>query len=167
MELFVHLGRLICQNKKEVNLLGEFECKVDAKGRILFPAALKKQIDEKEGENFVINRGLSPCLVLYTERTWEKITKNLSRLNRFDPKNQNFIRQFFNGANIIELDNSNRILISKKLLEYASIKNDVVLSAHMDKIEIWSKSLYEKVLDIKPEEFAALAETVVGNFSTE
>ena len=150
-----------------MNLLGEFECKVDAKGRILFPAALKKQIDEKEGVNFVINRGLEPCLVLYTERTWEKITKDLSRLNRFVPKNQRFIRQFYNGAKIIELDNSSRILIPKKLLEYASVKNEAVLFAHMDRIEIWSKVQYEKVLDIKPEEFAALAETVVGNISVE
>jgi len=137
-----------------MNLLGEFECKVDAKGRVLFPAGLKKQIPEKEGEGFVVNRGLEPCLVLYTEKTWGKITKDLSKLNRFDPKNQRFVRQFFNGAKKIELDNSSRILIPKKLLDYASIKKEIVLFAHMDRVEIWSKVLYEKVLDIKPEEFA-------------
>jgi len=146
-----------------MNLLGEFECKVDAKGRILFPAGLKKQFSKKDRGEFVVNRGFEPYLVLYSTSVWNKIAKELGKLNRFIPKNQVFVRQFYNGATKLALDNSSRLLLPKKLLEYAGINKELVLFAHMDKVEIWSKKHYEKMLNNKPGDFAALAQEVMGN----
>ena len=61
------------------NFLGEFECKVDAKGRILLPSNLKKQLSPAAEEKFVLNRGFEKHLVLYPMNEWKVISGQLSR----------------------------------------------------------------------------------------
>jgi MraZ protein len=52
--------------------------------------------------------------------------------------------------------------LPKSLLEYAGISNEVMLLAYGNKIEIWSKVAYEKMLSEEPEDFSALAEEVMS-----
>ena len=74
--------------------LGEFEATLDAKGRFLLPAGLKKQMPEGEGSLFVINRGFEQCLALYTMKSWEPLFAEINKLNEFDPKARQFRRHF-------------------------------------------------------------------------
>ena len=142
--------------------IGEYECKIDAKGRISLPAGLRKQIPDETLERLVVNRGFDDCLVVYTRAEWLKETEKLNGLNSFNKAERNFIRLFNNGATEIQVDSASRILIPKKLQEYAAIKDDIVLFAYANKIEIWSKANYYKQLNISPDEFSALAETVMN-----
>ena len=89
--------------------LGEYEVTLDAKGRFLLPASLKKQTGEEAG-SFVINRGFEKCLGLYPMKSWEPIFEQISKLNDFDPKVRSFRRYFLNGATIMELDSAGRLL---------------------------------------------------------
>jgi len=95
------------------NLIGEYEVKLDEKGRFLFPSSLRKQLDPSDQDHFVMNRGFEDCLVLYPASEWEKQTLNMSKLNLYVSKNRKFYRQFHNGATIVNPDNSGRILIPK------------------------------------------------------
>ena len=90
----------------------------------------------------------------------------LQSLNHFNKKHRMFIRQFSNGATEIQLDNSSRMLVPKKLCEYAEIKNEAVFYAYGNRIEIWSKHLYEDMMDVDADDFANLAEDVMGNATT-
>ena len=89
--------------------------------------------------------------------------KGLGSLNHFNKKHRMFIRQFSNGATEIQLDNSSRMLVPKKLCEYAEIKNEAIFYAYGNRIEIWSKHLYENMMDVDADDFADLAEDVMGN----
>jgi MraZ protein len=60
------------------------------------------------------------------------------------------------------MDNADRILINKRLLDYAGIDKDVVLSAYNDRIEMWDTDAYEKIMANEPKDFSALAEAVLG-----
>ena len=144
------------------HFLGEFDCKLDAKGRMVIPSNLKKQLPEAEAEGLVINRGFEKNLVVYTKKEWNKITDVLSNLNQYEKKNRDFLRYFTRGASELNLDAANRVLLPKALMEYAGIKSDVVLLCQFNKIEIWSKEAYEVNLDDEPENFASLAEEVMG-----
>lgn len=146
-----------------MQLLGEYECKIDAKGRMRLPSGLINQLGERENHNFVVNRGFEKHLMLYPEEVWEKITEEINQLNPYNKKNRAFQRYFYRGANMITMDSADRILVSKRLLEYADIDKDVVLSAYNDRIEIWAKEEYERVLNEEPEDFSDLAEDVLGN----
>jgi MraZ protein len=146
------------------NYIGEFDCKVDAKGRMMVPAGLLKQFAPAIREKFVINRNVfQKCLVLYPMDAWDEIVKDLSRLNKFIKENDDFIRQYNNGATQVEIDNTNRLLLPKRLLDYAGIDKDVVLTAQLNKIEIWSAEKYNAIINsFDPEKFGALAERVMG-----
>src|SRR3546814_55834 len=101
------------------HFLGEYECKLDTKSRLVLPAALKRQMPDVEREGLVINRGLEAHLVIYTRREWNMLMEDLSRLNSFERKNREFIRKFMRGATELMLDASGRVLIPKILTAYA------------------------------------------------
>jgi MraZ protein len=145
------------------HFLGEFECKLDAKGRMMIPANLKKQLPEAEREGLVVNRGFEKHLVVYPRKEWDLILDELSMLNQFEKKNREFVRYFTRGATEIVPDAAGRILFPKSLLEYAGIGTDIVLAGNLNKIEVWAKNAYDEQLDNEPENFAMLAEEVMGN----
>lgn len=143
-------------------LLGEYECKIDPKSRMRLPSGLISQLGE-EKPAFVINRGFENCLILYPEKVWEEISKEVNALNQYDRRNRDFVRYFYRGAQRMEVDGADRILISKRLLEYAGIGNDVILVAVNDRIEIWAKDKYDRMLDDEPADFSDLAQVVLGD----
>ena len=145
------------------HFLGEFDCKLDAKGRMMIPSSLKKQLPEAEREGLVINRGFEKHLVIYTKKEWDQITSELSKLNSYEKKSRDFIRYFTRGATELSLDSANRINFPKALMDYAGISTEVVLSCQLDKIEVWAKEAYDAQMDNEPENFANLAEEVMGN----
>lgn len=143
--------------------LGEFDCKLDAKGRMMIPVNLKKQLPEAEREGIFINRGFEKHLVIYPRKDWLLILDELSKLNQFEKKNREFIKYFTRGATEIVPDTAGRVLIPKSLLDYAGIGTDVVLAGNLNKIDVWAKDAYDEQLDNEPENFAKLAEEVMGN----
>jgi MraZ protein len=144
------------------HFLGEFECRTDAKGRLIIPANLKKQLPQTAQESLVISRGFEKCLFLYTKQEWDLMTAEMNKLNTYVKKNREFVRYLIRGATELSIDASSRILLPKHLMEYAEIKTDVVLSANLNKIEIWSKKVYDELISNEPEDFASLAEEVMG-----
>jgi MraZ protein len=145
------------------NLIGEFECRLDDKSRIILPAVLKKQISPDAHDKFVINRGFEGCLVLYPQNVWDETTAKINRLNLFVKENRQFVRAFNNGATPLTLDNQNRLLLPKPLLDYASIGREIILFAYSDRIEVWNKNTYLELVSNEPGDFAQLAEKVMGN----
>ena len=143
-------------------LLGEYECKIDAKGRMRMPSGLIAQLGEAEQHTFVINRGFEKCLMLYPEQVWEKITTEINQLNLYNKKNRDFVRYFYRGAHKVNLDSADRVLVTKRLLEYAEVDKEVILSAYSDRIEVWAKEHYDLLLEEEPQDFSDLAEDVLG-----
>jgi MraZ protein len=148
-----------------VQLLGEFDCKLDAKGRLMVPSSLKKQLPGIEQEGLVINRGFEKHLVIYPRKVWESKVEELSKLNQYEEKSRQFIRFFTRGATELTLDATGRVNLPKSLLESVGISNntELVLACQFDKIEVWSKTAYEAIFVEDPANFAALAEQVMGN----
>ena len=145
-------------------IIGTYECKVDAKGRLLLPAPLKKQLVASLQEGFVLKRSVfQPCLELYPMAEWTVLMNKVNKLNRFVKKNNDFIRRFTAGVKVVEIDNLGRLLIPKDLVVFASVSKDIVLSSAVNIIEIWDKDLYEKSIDDATVDFADLAEDVMGN----
>jgi MraZ protein len=146
-----------------LNLIGEYECKPDPKGRIMLPSSLKKQIPPEAEDRFVINRGFEKCLVIYPMNEWKSISEDINRLNLYVKKNRDFVRYFQRGATELKLDGNNRLLLPKTLLDYAGIGKDIVLFAYSNRIEVWNKDTYNTLLTDEPEDFARLAEDVMGD----
>jgi|TARA_B110000503_G_scaffold27017_1_gene42858 MraZ protein len=146
------------------HLIGTYECKADTKGRIMMPIAIKKQLAGFVSEGFVLKRAVfNPCLELYPLKEWMGLMESVNGLNRFNKKNNDFIRRFTAGVKTVEMDVSGRLLIPKDLVTYAKISKEVVVSSTVNILEIWDKTLYEKAIDEAALDFGALAEEVMGD----
>tara|TARA_B100000795_G_scaffold269738_2_gene260150 strand:+ start:5461 stop:5928 length:468 start_codon:yes stop_codon:yes gene_type:complete len=146
-----------------VNLIGTYECRVDAKGRVMFSSTFKRQLSSVLQEGFVIKRAVfQPCLELYPMQEWNLMMDKVNKLNRFKKKNNDFIRRFTAGVRMVELDATGRILIPKDLCDFAGIQKQIVMSSSINIIEIWDKDKYEKAIDDATLDFADLAEEVMG-----
>jgi MraZ protein len=143
-------------------LHGEYVCMIDAKGRLIIPAALKKQLPKAAKNAFFINRGFEKCCILYPSNEWTQIAEEINKLSDYISKERQFKRYFLRGASKLQMDAASRILIPKQLLEYSSAKDEVVLLAYGNKIELWSKKNYQKMLSEEPSDFSALAEEVMS-----
>jgi len=144
-------------------LLGEFDCKLDAKGRFRVPAQFVKQFERFGFERFVVNRGIESCLTLYPLAEWDKVSEEVDVLNDFVKKNREFKRIFYGGATEVQIDSNERMLIPKRLLEHAMLEKDIVLSSVNNKIEIWSKELWGEKVKVDPDEYSDMAEDVMGD----
>jgi len=129
----------------------------------MLPSALKKQLSPVVQGGFVLKRAVfQSCLELYPMTEWEALMQKVNKLNRFNKKNNDFIRRFTAGVKFIELDASGRLLIPKDLIAFAGITKDIVVSSAINIIEIWDKDNYEKAIDDAALDFADLAEDVMG-----
>jgi MraZ protein len=136
---------------------GEYESTLDAKGRFLFPAGLKKQLQATEENRFMLTRGLDGCLYLYTMDVWRPMHEKLSGASDLNPKVREFRRFFLSGSMMVEFDSAGRLLLPPNLKEYAAMQKDIVLSSAGKKIEIWDKAKYDKMIGaMSIERFGAL-----------
>ena len=149
-----------------LNLLGEYNCKVDNKGRMMLPASLKKELSDVLSRGFVVNINLhQQFFVLYPNAEWEKLSKKLNGLNRLIKKNDLFVRKVMGGATKVDLDGSGRILIPKSLSDYAAFAAEVKVVGGGSTMEIWAKDNYEKIMSTEDVDIESLAEDVMGDIS--
>ena len=129
----------------------------------MLPAVLKKQLAPVVQSGFVMKRAVfQPCLELYPMPEWEKLMQKVNKLNRFNKKNDAFIRRFTAGVKVVEVDATGRLLIPKDLLKFSGITKQTVLASAVNIVEIWDKDKYEKAIDDAALDFADLAEEVMG-----
>lgn len=148
------------------NFIGTYECKMDDKGRVKVPSPLAKQMEAFADETFVVKRAVfQECLEVYPMKHWEKLMMKINGLNRFVKKNADFIRMFTAGVKTVEVDNAGRLQISKDLMQYAGLQKDIVFTSAGELFEIWDKDAYEKVISTNEEDFATLAEEVMGTIN--
>lgn len=149
-----------------LNLIGVHECKMDAKGRVAIPSALKKQLLPLLDRGFVVKRSVfQKCLELYPMDEWEQTMNKVNKLNRFVKKNNDFIRMFTAGVKLIEMDANGRLNIPKDLMNFADLSSELVLSSSVGMIEVWNKDAYENSINDPEVDFGALAEDVMGSLN--
>lgn len=130
----------------------------------MLPQAFKKQLAPILQDGFVLKRAVfQKCLELYPIAEWNALSAKVNKLNRFNKKNDEFIRRFNAGVKPVDVDSTGRILVSKDLGVFASLKKTIVVNAAFTILEIWDKDLYEKAIDEAAVDFADLAEEVMGD----
>ena len=143
---------------------GDFQIKIDPKGRFTFPSAFLEQLKDKALRTFVVKKDLyEKCLTVYTRESWHvKVDAVKSRLNPFNRQHNAFLREFFKDTAEVELDSNNRLLVPKRLVDETGLLKDICVIGLGDKIEVWSADAFEKSR-LSQESFAAMAEEFLGS----
>lgn len=144
-----------------VNFIGDYTCKLDAKGRVLLPAAFKKQLQGDNADKFVVKKDIfENCLVVYPSEEWERQSKIIrKKINPYKREHNMFLRRFFKGTAEVILDSNNRLLVPKRLLDEIGAEKDIVLAGQTGKIELWDKTRYDQI-ELSDDEFAGMAESI-------
>ncbi len=137
---------------------GEYECKLDAKGRIALPSRVKNKMPEVSGNQLIISLGLEPCLVLYPLVEYKKIYSRIAALNEFNEEYRKLQRNFFRRISEIEIDGAGRILIPRAMLKYANLDKELILVGMGNRIEIWDMKTYDEHIISDNTEFSKLAQ---------
>ncbi|MBT2697726.1 division/cell wall cluster transcriptional repressor MraZ [Bacillus sp. ISL-40] len=138
--------------------MGEYHHSIDNKGRMIVPSKFRDDL----GEMFIITRGLDQCLFGYPISEWELIEEKLKGLPLTKKDARAFTRFFFSGATESELDKQGRINIPAPLLQYAKLEKECVILGVSNRIEIWSKQIWEDYFSQSEESFAEIAENMIG-----
>lgn len=143
--------------------LGSYNYSIDSKGRISIPAKLRKFVSPEANDTFVMTRGSSACLNIYPMNYWkELVSDKLDKLNSFDPKETKFMRLFLQEAAEDQFDSQSRLLVPKKLIDFAKIEKDVIILGMNKYIEVWNPKIYEDYLKEIEEPYETIAKEVMN-----
>lgn len=142
---------------------GSYSYSVDSKGRINIPAKLRKYVSPDANDTFVITRGFEKCLFVYPLDEWNKLEQSIRGLSPSDSKHRFFTRTLLQYATESQLDGQARIIIPQQLLQFAGIKDEVLILGVLERIEVWNPKFYEEYLKSQAEDYETVAEMVLKN----
>lgn len=137
--------------------MGEYQHNIDNKGRVIIPAKFRDEL----GETFVITRGLDKSLFVYPMSEWKQVEQKLKTLPFTRSDARKFTRFFFSGAIECEIDKQGRVSLPNQLRDYASLIKECVFIGVSNRVEIWSKELWNSYYEESEESFNEIAETIV------
>lgn len=138
-------------------LMGEYLHTIDAKGRLILPAKFRDEL----GELFIVTKGLDNCLFVYAKEEWAILEGKLKQLPLAKPEARAFVRFFFAGAAEVECDKQGRVLLPTNLRDYAQVEKDVVILGVSNRVEIWSKTVWDSYNEQISPTVASIAESLV------
>lgn len=146
-----------------MQFLGNIEAKTDAKGRVFIPATFRKLLQAAGEERLVLRKDVfQDCLVLYPESVWFCTQDVLrQRLNPWNARQQAVFRQFVSDAEVVVPDGNGRILIPRRYLQMAGIRDEVRFIGMDQTIEIWAREKAEQPF-MDPQEFGNALQEVLG-----
>ncbi|MFN3998082.1 division/cell wall cluster transcriptional repressor MraZ [Algoriphagus sp.] len=117
---------------------GQYDCKLDPKGRLVLPSKIKGAIPESNGTALMLQMAADKCLKLYPLVEFRKLESQVNALSDHNEETRRLKRSFFTRITEVELDSAGRFLIPKTFQEYAGLDKDVILIGLGSKIELWS-----------------------------
>lgn len=133
---------------------------IDDKGRLKVPTDFRRFLEERYGGEFFVTSVRGDRAIVYPLPVFEEIERKLATLPATDPTRQRFLERVnFYGAQVA-LDGQGRLLLPPIVREKTAMAGEVVVTAQIDRLEIWNRERLERKLDAEPftdDDFAALA----------
>jgi MraZ protein len=126
----------------------QYNATIDDKGRVVLPAAFKKEMGDTLERIFAIE--LDPyekCLNLYPLSSWEKrLAFVRSRLNPNDPRQSKVLDRFYQSFVKVEMSDNGRLNIPNLYFEKKGISKDVMFTGQGERIRLWDAEEFRKAM---------------------
>ena len=136
--------------------LGEFEYKIDEKGRVPIPPRFREAL--KAG--VVLTPGLEKCITAYPLPEWKKLAADLTTGSITRSKVRKLNRALFATAFHLNLDGQGRITLPVPLRQHAKIEDEIVIAGANTYLELWSRTLWEEEKDSSQEQAWQIIESL-------
>ncbi|MBI2830982.1 MAG: division/cell wall cluster transcriptional repressor MraZ [Chloroflexi bacterium] len=137
---------------------GEFEYKVDEKGRVPVPPGFRKELSA----GVVLTPGPDGCIAIYPLQAWKKVADSIAASSTPIPraKLRKLNRAMFGTAFRLIVDGQGRIALPAPLREYAGLQDDVVIVGVDNTLELWDKQAWESEKSDSLEQFGQIIESL-------
>ena len=135
--------------------LGEFEYKIDEKGRVPIPPKFRREL--KEG--IVLTAGPEKCINAYSLAAWNKLAATLTSSSIPASKQRKLNRAFFAMAFNLQIDGQGRVALPVPLREYAGIEDELIIAGANTYLELWNKSDWQSEKESSQEQFWQIIES--------
>lgn len=142
---------------------GEYEHTIDKKGRIIIPSKFRDFLKEYDIKKIFVTRGLDKCLFLFTEDEWKAQETKFKSVSFTKSESRKFNRLYFSGATQVECDAQGRILLPKYLKDFAEIKRDIIFIGVSNRIEIWSREVWQEYYKSSKSSYEDIAERLMSS----
>lgn len=116
-------------------LIGQFEGRIDKKGR----SGLPKKFREILGDKIIITLGYENSLIVVSQENWKQLLEGTEGKPFIQSETRETQRFLLGGASSVELDSKGRFIIPSYLREFAGIEDEVVFLGLSRYVEIWDK----------------------------
>jgi len=144
--------------------IGEYQHTIDAKNRVMVPAKFREAFQGTQCEpSFYVTRGPDKCLLLFTPDQWQHWENSLDQIT--DVKNlkgsvRHFHRAIYANAQFVACDKLGRIVIPQTHVEFAGLREEVIILGVKQRLEIWSKERWKEYQEKILEDFEKLTEDI-------
>lgn len=124
--------------RKQIMLIGQYEVKLGAKGRIGFP----KKFREILGDKLIVTLGYENSLIVVSEENWKQLLEGTEGKPFIQSETRETQRFLLGGASNVELDSKGRFILPSYLRGFAKIEDEVIFLGLSRYVEIWDKKLW-------------------------
>jgi MraZ protein len=135
---------------------GEFEYKIDKKGRVPVPPKFRRRLRE----GVILAPGVEKCLTVYPLAEWQKLAESLTGSSVTYSKLRRLKRAIFATAFSLNIDGQGRIALPISLRQYAEIVDEVIIAGANNYLELWNKVHWEKEKAISQEQAWQIIESL-------
>lgn len=118
---------------------GEFEYKIDEKGRVPVPPRFRKELST----GVVLTPGIERCVTVYPLPAWKKIAQTFTNDSISRSKQRRLNRAVFATAFQLSIDGQGRIALPAPLREYANLQDEIIIAGVNNYLEIWDRQDWE------------------------
>ncbi len=116
-------------------VLGQYDAKIDQKGRIAFPKKLRKDL----GSDLIVTLGYERSLIVVTQKQWKTLLRGIEERSFLQQEIRDTQRYLLGGASFVTIDKKGRLLLPDYLREFATVEKEVVFLGMNRYVELWSR----------------------------
>lgn len=121
-------------------LIGQYESKIDQKGR----TALPKKFRNVLGEKIIVTLGYEHSLIIVSEENWKQLLEGTQGRPFIEYETRETQRFLLGGASAVELDSKGRFILPSYLREFGEIKDEIIFLGLSKYVEIWDKKRWKE-----------------------
>ena len=129
--------------------LSSYENKIDKKGRVSVPATFRSHLSSMGYNGFITYPSFNHyALEACSQDRIEKLSNTIDSLNPFEEKRDYFATSILSESENLQFDTEGRVFFSKKLLNHAKIKTNVLFVGLGKTFQVWEPLNFEKFKNI-------------------
>lgn len=124
-------------------LVGEYECTLDAKNRLMIPADFRNELKEAEqGPRWYLFLHMNNRLWLMPEAEFKRQVSKIRPSLLPKDEQLDFVRKLFGNARLLDPDKTGRVVLPEKLIGKAGLERAVTLVGMGRYVEIFNRQAW-------------------------